>query len=119
LSYAAMLFALIIFQIGSHIYALVNLNHNSPILCFLHSWDDRHPPPCPAFIGWDGFSETFCPGWPWIVILLISTSQVTRITGMSHCTQLLCIIIPFLTAYLLSIGYIFITISVSVYTGWL
>jgi hypothetical protein len=27
---------------------------------------------------------TICPGWPWTMILLISVSQVTRTTAMSH-----------------------------------
>jgi hypothetical protein len=27
---------------------------------------------------------TFCPGWPLIVILLISASQVAKITGMRY-----------------------------------
>jgi hypothetical protein len=31
-----------------------------------------------------GISWTISPSWPWITILLISASQVTRITGMSH-----------------------------------
>jgi hypothetical protein len=30
------------------------------------------------FIGWDGISQTFCPGWPQTSILWISTSQVDR-----------------------------------------
>jgi hypothetical protein len=29
-------------------------------------------------------SWTICLGWPWVVILLISASQVARITGVSH-----------------------------------
>jgi hypothetical protein len=31
-----------------------------------------------------GVSWTFCLGWPQTMILLISTSQVARIIGMSH-----------------------------------
>jgi hypothetical protein len=31
-----------------------------------------------------GVSPTICPGCPWTAILLISASQVARITGMSH-----------------------------------
>jgi hypothetical protein len=31
-----------------------------------------------------GVSQTTCPGWPWTLILLISASQVARITGVSH-----------------------------------
>jgi hypothetical protein len=32
----------------------------------------------------DGVSQTVCWGWPWSVILPIWTSQVARITGVSH-----------------------------------
>jgi hypothetical protein len=44
-------------------------------------------PPHPA-ITWDGVSLTFCPGWPGIAILLISTFWVARITDVRHHTQL-------------------------------
>jgi hypothetical protein len=37
-----------------------------------------------------GISWTICPGWPWTMILLISASQVVRITSVSHqCTFLI------------------------------
>jgi hypothetical protein len=36
-----------------------------PHIC---GWDDRHAPLYLA-IGWDGFSKTFCQGWPQIAIL--------------------------------------------------
>jgi hypothetical protein len=32
----------------------------------------------------DGIMWTICAGWPWIMILSPSVSQVTRITGISH-----------------------------------
>jgi hypothetical protein len=32
----------------------------------------------------DRGSQTICPGWPWTSILLISASQVARITSVSH-----------------------------------
>jgi hypothetical protein len=32
----------------------------------------------------DGVSRTICPGWPGTVILLISASQVTRVTDVSR-----------------------------------
>jgi hypothetical protein len=73
--------ALVIFQIGSHVYSQTRMDH-SPI-CFLHSWDDRcalHQ----AFIGWDGVSWTFCLSKHRTLILLISTSWVVRITGVIH-----------------------------------
>jgi hypothetical protein len=54
-------------------------------LYFLCSWGDRCIPPYPG-ISWDGILLTFCPDWPWTVILLISTYQVSGITAMSHCT---------------------------------
>jgi hypothetical protein len=40
-------------------------------------------PLCSSYFG-DGVTQTTCPGWPQTEILLISTSQVARITGMSH-----------------------------------
>jgi hypothetical protein len=58
-------------------------------LCLPHIWSDRchHTQ---IFIGWDGVSLTVFPAGlePWFVILLIFTSQVARITGLSHCTQI-------------------------------
>jgi hypothetical protein len=33
---------------------------------------------------WDRILRSFCPGWLWTVILLISASWVARITGVSH-----------------------------------
>jgi hypothetical protein len=30
------------------------------------------------------FQKCFCPAWPGTIVLLISVSQVARITGMSH-----------------------------------
>jgi hypothetical protein len=47
-----------------------HLSHSpSPFLCVLGIFQDR--------VSW-----TIC--WPWTSILLISTSQVTRFTGMNH-----------------------------------
>jgi hypothetical protein len=40
-------------------------------------------PFCSVYFG-DGVSWTVCMGWPWTMILLISASQVARITCMSH-----------------------------------
>jgi hypothetical protein len=49
-----------------------------------HSSVDRSVPLHPAFIGWHGASQTFCLGWPWTAVLLISASQVARVIGLSH-----------------------------------
>jgi hypothetical protein len=49
--------------------------------------DDRCMPLHPA-IGWDGVSGTFCLCCPRTIILLISSSWVARITGLSHSAQL-------------------------------
>jgi hypothetical protein len=38
---------------------------------------------------WDGISLAFFWSWPETITLLISTSQVTGITGVSYCIQLL------------------------------
>jgi hypothetical protein len=31
-----------------------------------------------------GVLQTFCPGWSWTTIFLISISQVAKVTGVSH-----------------------------------
>jgi hypothetical protein len=36
---------------------------------------------------WDRVSQTFCPGWLWTLVLLISASWVAGITGVSHWCQ--------------------------------
>jgi hypothetical protein len=51
----------------------------------------------PAFLGWDGVSQTFAGAGLWTTMLWISASQVARITGMSHLCWL-----PFLTCVLLT-----------------
>jgi hypothetical protein len=40
-------------------------------------------PFCSGYFG-DGVSHTICLGWPRTLILFISSSQVARITGVSH-----------------------------------
>jgi hypothetical protein len=54
---ALALFALIIFQIGSHFYAQINLDHDAPIysshiagITYMHHWAQ-------LFIGWDEVSS--------------------------------------------------------------
>jgi hypothetical protein len=42
---------------------------------------------CPGYSG-DEIWSAICLDCPWTIILLISASQVARITGMSHCAQL-------------------------------
>jgi hypothetical protein len=49
-------------------------------------WATPPAPFCEGFF-WDRVSQTFCPGWLWITVLLISASWVARITGMSHQCQ--------------------------------
>jgi hypothetical protein len=45
--------------------------------------------PCLTFIGWVVVLQIFCQNWPKTANLLISASQIVRITGMSYRTQLL------------------------------
>jgi hypothetical protein len=77
----AVLFALVIFGIGSHFLP-------RPALLFIHphNWHDRCMPPHSA-ISWDEVSQTFCLGRRLTVILPISASWVARIIGMSNSTQ--------------------------------
>jgi hypothetical protein len=69
-------------------YAPAGLHYKPSICASPHSRDDRCTPPHPA-IGWDGVWHTFCLGWLRTMILPIFTSQVARIIGLSHYTQVL------------------------------
>jgi hypothetical protein len=59
-------------------------NHSDLILLHNSVW--KLYVTCPA-VGWDGISQTFCLGWPQTMILLISVSQIARITAKSHQLQ--------------------------------
>jgi hypothetical protein len=74
------LFASGIFQIGSNIYAQAGLDCDPPIFASHIAGITGTHHHTQLFSGWDGVSL--------ILPLLISASQVTRITGMSYCTQL-------------------------------
>jgi hypothetical protein len=78
------LFALIIFQIGSPIYSLAQTGPQFSYLCFSHSWDDRCTLPCPTLLAEMGVSKTFCPDWSQTLIFLIPASWVAGIIGLSH-----------------------------------
>jgi hypothetical protein len=54
------------------------------LISALHiAWDDRCTPLGPA-IDWDEVSQIICLDWLRNSILLMSTSQVPRITGICH-----------------------------------
>jgi hypothetical protein len=74
------LFALVILEIESCF--LPNPARSVTLLfyTFHHYWDDR----CQTFLCWDGVSQTFCPDWPWTMILPTSASQVDWIARVSH-----------------------------------
>jgi hypothetical protein len=76
-------FALVIIWVRSCFLVWANLDHDPLIYASHCSWNDRQSPLYLA-IGWDRVSWTICPGWPWTVILLISASQVARITCVRH-----------------------------------
>jgi hypothetical protein len=79
------LFALVILGIGSHIYAWVHVDCNSPTLCFLHRLDDRSAPSHLA-IGFSGVLWTFFQGWSQTYYAPYLQFWVVRITGMSPAT---------------------------------
>uniref|UniRef100_A0A8I3W5A8 Uncharacterized protein n=1 Tax=Callithrix jacchus TaxID=9483 RepID=A0A8I3W5A8_CALJA len=59
------------------------------------SWDYRHAPPCPAnfvFLVETGFHHIDQAGFELLISgdPFASASESTRITGISHCTQLFC-----------------------------
>jgi hypothetical protein len=71
----------VIFGIASPIMSGLDCN---PAICACPcSWDARNAP-LHAAIGWDGVLWVFWPGWPWIMIFPISTSQVASVIGLSH-----------------------------------
>jgi hypothetical protein len=77
------LFVLVIFEIESHIFAWVCLDHNAPIYVF-HQAGWQMCTTRPRFFCWNEVSWTVSMVCPHILILSISTSQVTRNTGVSH-----------------------------------
>jgi hypothetical protein len=52
--------------VASHAGGMINVHLHVGLLC------------C------DGVSVTFCPGWPWVAILLISVFLVAGITGVNY-----------------------------------
>jgi hypothetical protein len=74
----------IFFEIGS--LGTLCLGCDPPDLCLLSSWDYRCEPLLPGLLRlfWSWVSRTTCLHWPWTMILLVSVSQVARITGVSH-----------------------------------
>jgi hypothetical protein len=58
------LFAPAILEVQSCFFAQASLDCDSPVLHFLHRWDDRHVLPCPAFFFWDESHTLFCLDWP-------------------------------------------------------
>jgi hypothetical protein len=60
-----------------------NLDHSPTSCAFLNSWNGKSVP-LHSVTGRNGDSWTICPGWPWTLILLISSSQVYRIPGFSY-----------------------------------
>jgi hypothetical protein len=86
-SHSASSFYIVYFWERRPLHAQAGLDCNPPICASLGSWDDRCKTLCSA-IDWDGVLWIFCPFWPWTMILLISTSYIARITGLSHQDQL-------------------------------
>jgi hypothetical protein len=77
------LLALVIFPADSHTFSWAGLDLNLPVCasCIVGVIGMNHHT---RVIGWDGFPLTFCLGWPWTTILLISASWVDRFKDVSH-----------------------------------
>jgi hypothetical protein len=77
------LFALIIFEIGSHFFAQAGLNGIPPILGFLSWLKCQVHITANSFFPWQwGFTIFFCLGWSRMSIFPIPASQVARITDI-------------------------------------
>jgi hypothetical protein len=72
LSHLSHPFCVVYFWNTISFYDQSGLGHNPPICPSPWNWDDSCSPNWA--IGWDTVFQTFCPGWPWTTILLISTS---------------------------------------------
>jgi hypothetical protein len=90
LSHSASLRAMSLFAFV--LYSLLCWPHNSPqyiffsVLGFELRANSLSHSTSPFFEGLlqDRILRTTCPGWLWTVILLISATWVTRVTGVSH-----------------------------------
>jgi hypothetical protein len=73
------------------LFAQADLDHDPfPLIYDLHSsLDERHESPHSVFFCWEGVSQTFCPGWPGILILLNSASCIAGMIEIQHHTQVL------------------------------
>jgi hypothetical protein len=80
------------FETGSHFMTRLAWTTIFLMCVSLCNQDDRCVPLRLA-ICWDGVLKTFCPGRPQNTILWSSASQVARITGLSHHTQPLYVIL--------------------------
>jgi hypothetical protein len=54
-----------------------------PICASPCTWSDRCLQPASHWLRW-GLTNCLCLGWPWTMSFPISTSQVSRMTGLSH-----------------------------------
>jgi hypothetical protein len=69
---------------------LANLDRDPPDLSLLHSWDDRHAPPCLVFFLLKQDLTNFLPELGWNVILLISVSEIKFFRRLSFKFQNVC-----------------------------
>jgi hypothetical protein len=97
--------------------ASFHLSHSISLFCVGYFWDrsslwawaglDHGPPICPSHVaGMTGCTTifrcwlrwglaNFCQGWPQNMILWISVSQEARITGLSHHTWPVCVVLRY------------------------
>jgi hypothetical protein len=82
-------FLLYYFWIGSYDFALVGLDCLSLVGAFCVA---RRPGICQhtQLTSWDGVLITFCPGWSWTIILMISTSPVAELQVWATAPALTC-----------------------------
>jgi hypothetical protein len=78
--YCIVLYCIILYHIILYFYFLVGLGSELKALCLSHTFSAFL---FPLFFE-DRVSQASFLGWPQTLILQISASQATRITGMSH-----------------------------------
>jgi hypothetical protein len=80
-------FALVVFQIGSHIFAQGQPQTMILLPKEFHINGMTDVNQHTQLSDWNGISQTFCLNWPQTAILPNFISQVAGITGMSHHVQ--------------------------------
>jgi hypothetical protein len=109
---------LVVFNIGSWVYACAWLDCDSPIYVSHMAGMTGAQHHAKLCIGWDGVLWTFCLGWLQTINTEIFTSQVARITGVNLRAQCQALVISSCVLYFFLSNDFWCT-SVPLYLKWI